>query len=218
MSRPMSSNDCRRQSRKRFLTLSNLLFQRCPTSGKSRQIWSEGNLDDDETWPETSIIRDRGRYFQTTKPILSDSDKHLQAEAFYKLLAGDQGRIFKFLSSAPKLKKLSLGFDWGNCILYKPPGSEHVVAPLAKIFGDNFVWKHLEAFYFDHGDVPIHAEELKHFWACHSTTLKIFGLYRPHLETGTWQDVFGFIKEQPGLCLENIVIIELSEESEKNGK
>ncbi|KAL7266827.1 hypothetical protein RUND412_010610 [Rhizina undulata] len=124
----------------------------------------------------------------------------------------NEGRIFKFLSSAPKLKKLSLGLDWENfneCGFIGRPR----VAPFPKILGDNFVWERLEAFYFNHGYGSIHTEELMHFWARHSTTLKIFGLYIPRLGTGTWRELFDFIKEQPKICLENIIIIEPAEVS-----
>ncbi|KAL7272247.1 hypothetical protein RUND412_004956 [Rhizina undulata] len=123
-----------------------------------------------------------------------------------------EGRIFKFLSSAPKLKKLSLGLDWYEDFSFV----EQDVYPisLAKLFGDNFVWKHLESFYFNSGTGSMNAEELMHFWARHSATLKTFGLFNPHLETGTWREVFDYIKEQPKLCLENIVILKPSEDTE----
>ncbi|KAL7269537.1 hypothetical protein RUND412_007804 [Rhizina undulata] len=199
------------------------------------------NLDgskfkEDDEWPETSILIAHLNFYVTK---VFNLDEQLRSKAFYELLAGasqaqtkldkttihsiwrgilrdevntddaDEGRIFNFLPSAPKLKKLSVGLDWENLQDFVFVVRTHVV-PLAKIFGDNFVWAH----YFNHDYGSIHAEELKPFWARHSTTLKIFGLYRPHLETGTWRDVFGFIKEQPGLCLENIVIHEPSENSE----
>ncbi|KAL7265991.1 hypothetical protein RUND412_011478, partial [Rhizina undulata] len=116
----------------------------------------------------------------------------------YKCMWDDvyEGRVFKFLSLAPKLKMLSLGLDWKDPRIISDVWP---VTPLAKIFGDSYVWKHLEAFYFNHGHRSMHAEELMHFWARHSTTLKIFGLHKPRLETGSWREVFDFIKEQPEL-------------------
>ncbi|KAL7268224.1 hypothetical protein RUND412_009163 [Rhizina undulata] len=113
--------------------------------------------------------------------------------------------IFKFLSSAPKLEKLSLG------LYLEDPSYDKTALSLAKIFGDDYVWKHLETFYFNGCAESWHGEELMYFWARHSTTLKTFGLYHPHLETGTWREIFEFIKEQCELCLENITILEPSE-------
>ncbi|KAL7270587.1 hypothetical protein RUND412_006698 [Rhizina undulata] len=131
-----------------------------------------------------------------------------------------EGRIFKFLSSAPNLKKLSLGLpNWE--IFYLSIIASNVgpiTTPFAKIFGDNYVWKHLEAFYFNPRGGSMHAEELMHFWARHSATLNIFGLYHPHLETGTWREVFDFIKGQPEKCLENIVILGPSQDAEGGGR
>ncbi|KAL7273231.1 hypothetical protein RUND412_003915 [Rhizina undulata] len=113
--------------------------------------------------------------------------------------------IFKFLSSTPNLKKLSLGLDLTE------PLHVGTGLSLAKVFGDDYVWKHLETFYFNGCAESWHGEELMYFWARHSTTLKTFGLYHPHLETGTWREIFDFIKEQPERCLENIIILEPSE-------
>ncbi|KAL7269632.1 hypothetical protein RUND412_007694, partial [Rhizina undulata] len=121
-----------------------------------------------------------------------------------------EGRIFKFLSSAPNLKKLSLGLDWTDHVNF---GYDvFPVLPLVKIFGENYVWKNLKTFYFNGGGGAMRREELTHFWARHLNTLKTFGLYQPCLETGTWREVFDFMKEEePKLCLENLVIFEPSE-------
>ncbi|KAL7272248.1 hypothetical protein RUND412_004957 [Rhizina undulata] len=224
----------------------------------------ELKLEDDDEWPESSIIRDSNFYI-TDRTI---SDENLWANAFKELLADlsqaqtrldkltmhsiccgiltDEvdgavwkytplfqnltsltvffctfesgydlwddvygGRIFKFLSSAPKLKKLSLGLDWQEDTF-----EDVCPIPLAKLFGRNYVWEHLEAFYFNGGEGCMNAKELMHFWARHSPTLKTFGLYYPQLKTGTWREVFDCIKEKPGLCLENIIILEPLEDSE----
>ncbi|KAL7273237.1 hypothetical protein RUND412_003922 [Rhizina undulata] len=122
----------------------------------------------------------------------------------YKL----QRAIFKFLSSAPKLKNLSLGLD---CEDPSDVGADDL--SLAKIFGDVYVWKHLETFFLNAGPRIWPAQELMFFWARHSATLKTFGLYHLHLERGfTWRDVFDFITQWvSGRCLENLFILQPSE-------
>ncbi|KAL7274109.1 hypothetical protein RUND412_003011 [Rhizina undulata] len=101
-----------------------------------------------------------------------------------------EGMIFKFLSSAPKLKKLALGFDLEYNFMVVT-----VQIPLAKIFGDNYVWKHLKTFYFNGDHAHMDGIELMNFWAHHSTTLKTFGLHQPKLLRGTWREIFDCIKE-----------------------
>ncbi|KAL7266881.1 hypothetical protein RUND412_010555 [Rhizina undulata] len=121
-----------------------------------------------------------------------------------------EGRIFKFLSSAPRLRRLGLGLQW-RPRKYLGAFLERPILPLLKILGDNHVWNYLETFFF-HGP-PINAEDLMNFFARHVTTLKTFGLLQPHLATGTWRGVLDFIKEEPNLCLENFILIGPSESS-----
>ncbi|KAL7270301.1 hypothetical protein RUND412_007000 [Rhizina undulata] len=116
----------------------------------------------------------------------------------------NEDRIFKFLSLAPKLRKLALGLDWQARELHED------VLPLLKIFGESYVWKNLETFLFN--GRPMKGEELMHFLARHAATLKTFGLYIPRLRTGTWRDVLDFIKEHPRLCLEQLILLFPSEE------
>ncbi|KAL7272900.1 hypothetical protein RUND412_004271 [Rhizina undulata] len=117
-----------------------------------------------------------------------------------------EGRIFRFLSSAPKLRSLAVGFHW------QPRYHSAVsVMPLLQIFGDNYVWKYLEVFLFN--GRQLHGEDLTQFFGRHASTLKTFGLYRPYLGTGTWRAVLDSIKGHPELCLEKLVLIDPSEES-----
>ncbi|KAL7274941.1 hypothetical protein RUND412_002135 [Rhizina undulata] len=139
-------------------------------------------------------------YFSSTLPHSQNySALHQDAE---------DGRIFKFLSSAPRLKYLALGLEW------RPQKHDHdivnhldPVIPLHKIFGDEYVWAHLETFLFN--GQPIHEEELLHFLARHAGTLKSLGLFRPHLRTGTWRGVLDFLKEQR---LRELALVAPSEE------
>ncbi|KAL7271851.1 hypothetical protein RUND412_005367 [Rhizina undulata] len=162
----------------------------------------------DFDWPETSIIKDDRNFYIMECMNHREGDSE-NFESLWK--DAMRGRIFKFLSSAPKLETLSLGIDWGYLTV-----TEIVTAviSLAKIFGDKYVWKHLETFCFNGGPGPMDGEELMHFVARHSTTLKTFGLYHPHLEMGTWREVFDVFMQQPELCLENLNILKPSEEME----
>ncbi|KAL7269333.1 hypothetical protein RUND412_008008 [Rhizina undulata] len=114
----------------------------------------------------------------------------------------NSGRIFKFLSSAPKLRRLALGLEWKQWGNFRE--RTRCVVPLLDIFGNEYVWEYLETFLFNGG--PLHAEELMRFFDRHVGTLRTFGLYRPHLWTGSWRAVLDFIRERPGLCLEKLVL------------
>ncbi|KAL7270338.1 hypothetical protein RUND412_006957 [Rhizina undulata] len=115
----------------------------------------------------------------------------------------NDGRIFKFLSSAHKLKELSLGIHWRN---------PNAVIPLFQLLGESYVWEQLETFCFN--GTPFKGEEIMNFWARHSLTLKTFNLYYPCLSTGTWREMLDFIVEQPEICLKNLNILRPSEELE----
>ncbi|KAL7272899.1 hypothetical protein RUND412_004270 [Rhizina undulata] len=120
----------------------------------------------------------------------------------------NEGRIFRFLSSAPKLRSLAVGFHWNSIF-----GSPVSAMPLLQIFGDNYVWKYLEVFIFN--GRQINGEDLTHFFVRHASTLKTFGLYRPYLRTGTWRAVLDSIKGHPELCLEKLILFDPSEISPK---
>ncbi|KAL7271852.1 hypothetical protein RUND412_005368 [Rhizina undulata] len=166
-------------------------------------IWRGILVDEDKTlWNFTPLFQNLTSlkvYFCTTG----------NSEDFDSLWEDDiGGRLFDFVSSAPKLKTLSLGLDWEEHLyveLLTP------VLPIAKMFGDNYVWKDLETFYFNGGNGSMNGGELMHFWARHSATLKNFGLFYPHLRTGTWREIFDFVKEQPEICLETLHIHKPSE-------
>ncbi|KAL7266909.1 hypothetical protein RUND412_010526, partial [Rhizina undulata] len=114
-------------------------------------------------WPETSIIGYYRHLCMMEFMNLNDYDQ-LWVKAFKELLAvsesyyeclrkyAPEGPIFEFLSSAHKLKKLALGLDLKEHLNVGNAGPVQAVLPLAKIFGDNYVWKHLESFYFNGGN------------------------------------------------------------------
>ncbi|KAL7271988.1 hypothetical protein RUND412_005225 [Rhizina undulata] len=135
----------------------------------------------------------------------------------FKALQEDlnEGRLFRFLSAAPKLRKLALGLEWRPYDL-EIQEEQHLVIPFNKILGDGYVWKNLETFLFNGS--PLNAEELTYFLTRHESTLKTFGLYRPHLRTGTWRDVCDSIKERPGLKLQRLTIVEASEQLENGDR
>ncbi|KAL7271464.1 hypothetical protein RUND412_005775 [Rhizina undulata] len=128
----------------------------------------------------------------------------------------NQGKIFRFLSSAPKLKTLALGLEWESIGFFESRALlKCAMVPLRKIFGEDYVWRNLETFPFN--STPIHREELMDLLARHAATLKTVGLLSPHLRMGTWRGVLDFVKEKQELRLEKIILIDASEEL-SNGK
>ncbi|KAL7276653.1 hypothetical protein RUND412_000358 [Rhizina undulata] len=120
----------------------------------------------------------------------------------------DEGKIFRFLSSLPNLRRLLVALQEVGEFLSRPPKSD--VLPFRKIFSDNYVWKHLEAFFFG-GGPSINPEDLMDFLARHATTLKTFGLYETRLHSGTWREFLDFIKEMPELRLEKLLLVGVME-------
>ncbi|KAL7272898.1 hypothetical protein RUND412_004269 [Rhizina undulata] len=116
-----------------------------------------------------------------------------------------EGRIFKFLSSALKLRFLAVGIHCHPCLRI----SSVYAMPLHEIFGENYVWKYLETFPFN--GRQMHGEDLTHFFARHASTLKTFGLYHPYLRRGTWRGFLDFIKGHPELCLEKLILLDPAE-------
>ncbi|KAL7266447.1 hypothetical protein RUND412_011005 [Rhizina undulata] len=109
---------------------------------------------------------------------LSVSFRTNATEGDYSAMREDvnEGRIFESLSSAPRLRLLSLRLEW---IPFQNVGAmlDSPALSLRKVFGENFVWKHLETFLFN--GIPINEEELTHFLGRHATTLKTLGLLSP---------------------------------------
>ncbi|KAL7269948.1 hypothetical protein RUND412_007359 [Rhizina undulata] len=117
----------------------------------------------------------------------------------------DEGKIFSFLSSLPNLRRLLVALQEVGKFLSERPKSD--VLPFCKIFGDNYVWKHLEVFFFS-GGPSINPEDLMDFLARHATTL---GLYETRLHSGTWREFHDFIREMPELRLEKLLLVGIME-------
>ncbi|KAL7276258.1 hypothetical protein RUND412_000765 [Rhizina undulata] len=89
------------------------------------------------------------------------------------------------------------------------------IVPFREIFGDNYVWQNLETFLYYSG--PINGADLMDFLARHATTLKTLGLHAIHPRTGSWREIFDFIKGMPELRLKKLVLIDASEELSDGG-
>ena len=88
----------------------------------------------------------------------------------------NNNKLLEFLAAAPKLKDLSIAFDW-----YTP----YCPAGLTQIFGET-VWPCLESISMDNVDATF--EEWNHFFERHASTLKHVAMKTINLRNGTWID------------------------------
>ncbi|KAL7271427.1 hypothetical protein RUND412_005814 [Rhizina undulata] len=109
-----------------------------------------------------------------------------------------EGRLVKFLSSAPKLRSLSIEMvsrcnDPFEYVADHSGNFTHAI-PLFDIVGRSFVWKYLDTFTYI--VPPILTAELVDFLGRHARTLKYVHLSSPLLLDGKWRDVLDIMKER----------------------
>ncbi|KAL7272455.1 hypothetical protein RUND412_004742 [Rhizina undulata] len=104
-----------------------------------------------------------------------------------------EGRIHKFVSFAPNLRKLFLQIS--GCLgLFTYPAVGNPAISLLDILGHGYVWRHLHTF---HLASPYNSEDLIDFLGRHASTLKYLQFHwSSTLLNGTWREIMDFLKER----------------------
>ncbi|KAL7275391.1 hypothetical protein RUND412_001669 [Rhizina undulata] len=165
-------------------------------AGVDDYCWLLGKIFsiDSELWNYTALFEN----LTSLTACIVTSAKHdnflaLQEDA-------KEGRLLKFLTSAPKLRSLSIKivsrcndpFEYSTDY----SGTFTHAIPLFDIVG-GFIWKYLET--FSYIVPPVHTVDLMHFLARHARSLKYVHLSSPLLLDGEWRDVLDVIKERLNL-------------------
>ncbi|KAL7271184.1 hypothetical protein RUND412_006076 [Rhizina undulata] len=109
----------------------------------------------------------------------------------------NKGQLYKFLSSAPNVRKLFLGIgEWEaeKVLFLRSLNLENPVLSLLDILGSSHVWKHLHSFYLEFPLIV--SKDLMEFLGRHTRTLECLILDSSMLLNNTLRDLLDFVKEQ----------------------
>ena len=109
-------------------------------------------------------------------PLLPLGGAQADVDECEELLAS--GRLHDFITSAPHLEALSIGFDWGPFVC---------PADLKTTVG-GFHWPHLRSVYFE--NVSATKDDMMDFLGRHKKTLKVLRLYDVYLKEGELLSMF----------------------------